>query len=135
MDATLMKDRADFIAKYGEDVIVVLATPDLRDYELFVMGDGLPTPAQQANYDRRGIACRIAVLGKVLGEFIAIFYVEVPTAHAAALGTAYRQLTSRGTADNTLDWLREKLTAHKPGDSSEWLQALYELKDDRSKEN
>jgi|SRR5277367_3038129 len=127
---TQMKDRSDFIVRYGENVVLVLATADLSNYELFVWGNGLPTPAQNANYSARGLTQMVGTMGLVLGEFLAHFYVEIPTAHAAALGTAYRQLTSApdGAKGDAVDWLRQKLTAD---DSTDWLERLHSLIDPR----
>jgi hypothetical protein len=127
---TLIKDRSDFIARHGEHVAAILVNPRTADYELFFMGHGLPTPEQTANYSTRGLTHHVGTFGVVLGEFLAHFTVEIPTAHAAALGRTYRQLTSGSHADNNLDWLRRKL-APKTDDSAGWLQALYELNDPR----
>jgi hypothetical protein len=117
---TQVKDRADFIACYGEHVVEILGNPRTADYELFELGNGLPTPEQFANYSARGIAHHVGTFGLVLGEFRAHFYIQIPSAHAAALGRAYRELISLPPAPKA-----------NAGDGAGWLQALYGLKDPR----
>ncbi len=116
-----IKDRADFLAKYGKTVAVALGNVTTADYELVDL-DACPLDAEtQADYTRRGLGY-VATFALLDGQFRQAYAVQLPVEVIVGLAESYASLVLYRIA-NPL----------KPsGDGAEWLSRLYELPDHRT---
>jgi hypothetical protein len=113
-------DPAERIALYGQAVCVVLGNVEKRDYEL-VDVNAVPLPAELiADYHARGLA-HCATFGIKDGKFVTAWETVPEDSVVTALAGAFVEFAIR------------KLTAPKRDTGAEWLQALWNLKDDRER--
>jgi hypothetical protein len=115
-----MRDRADFIARYGNTVAVVLGNPTTADYVIQDL-DACPIDAaMQEDFTRRGLGY-VATFGLIDGKFQQHYAGPLPADVIVGLAENYARLV-----------LYKIANPKKPsGDGVEWLSRLYELPDTR----
>jgi hypothetical protein len=113
-------DPAQRIAIYGRAVVAVLGNVEKRDYELVDLELCPVSPEAQEDFHRRELAY-VCTMGIREGRFVSAFELPLDAATVTALANAFVEFAIR------------KLTAPQKDTGAEWLQALYNLKDDRER--
>jgi hypothetical protein len=116
-----IKDKHDWIAKWGQHAVVIMGNVDTRDFEVVDLAAGQLGPEYYANFAARQLNY-VATFGLMLGQFRSAYAVPLDADVIVALAEDYARFVLAKLTNPSREC---------SGDSVAWLSKLYSLPDTR----